>query len=64
VSDDITIDIENEITYADIIALVRWMFYWGYTEEDIVYTMEKPHKFLDEIARAKAERPPAEHEVS
>jgi hypothetical protein len=41
-------------SHADLVILVRYMLEDAYTAEDIVYAVEKPWKFTDVLADAKA----------
>jgi hypothetical protein len=46
----------NEGTsYEDLVVLTAWMARNGYDAEDVAYAVEKPHKYTDELAQAKAE---------
>lgn len=40
--------------HGDLVTLTRHMLTEGYTAADIVYAVEKPHKFADVLAQAKA----------
>jgi hypothetical protein len=50
------------ITSHDLVVLTAWMAQHGYEAADIAHAVEKPWKYLDELARAHEGRPPADVE--
>jgi hypothetical protein len=42
------------VIHEDLVILTAWMVENGYEASDIAYAVEKPHKYADELAQAKA----------
>lgn len=47
----------EQIMYADVVAMTRWMADHGFTPDEIAYAVEKPHKHLDHLQAATAGLP-------
>lgn len=54
------VELAEPATYADIIVMTRWMAEQSFTPDEIAYAVEKPHKHLDYIRRARAGLPAAD----
>lgn len=45
---------DASFTHADLVLLTRWMADENYDADDIAYAVEKPWKYIDELASAEA----------
>ncbi|GAC1521643.1 MAG: hypothetical protein NVS3B1_06090 [Marmoricola sp.] len=45
---------DSLMTYPDLITLTTYMAETGYSAGEVAYAVEKPFKFLDVLAEAKA----------